>query len=315
VTAEHARQALTDAATATAEALDNFVVRGNSLAEAQVSRFDLVSDMASSVVHDVMRAAVALSKKQFLDYDPSYQTSASQVLVENLSEIPELAVVDEQIRRGDVVNDGGGQSPVAMAHAVGAAAHRIVTYRLKGPGIATRRAKGITLIPRDGIYRPVDGEILYYEPRFDAFTCAGYAYFTTVTLLQTKLHAEDKARQLAHDTLAVATARVRIVGFSDLENAVLDDPTLRAKMAHIARVLETEPEYARNLTTEKLVEFAEANPDYNILLSTMDGAKALRFDPSPQHRHQIPHLLADDYLHSYLTDRNYESGSKQRVKA
>jgi hypothetical protein len=61
------------------------------LAEAQVSRFALVSDMASSVVHDIMGAAVALSKRQFLDYDPSYQTSTSQVLVENLSEIPELA--------------------------------------------------------------------------------------------------------------------------------------------------------------------------------------------------------------------------------
>jgi hypothetical protein len=86
-------------------------------------------------------------------------------------------------------------------------------------------------------------------------------------------------------------------------------------MAHIARLLDAEPDYAENLTTEKLVEFAEAHPDYNILLSTVGGATVLRFDSSPQHRHQIPHLLADDYLHSYLTDRNYESGSKKRVKA
>ena len=54
-------------------------------------------------------------------------------------------------------------------------------------------------------------------------------------------------------------------------------------------------------------------PDYNIPLTTVDGTKALLFDPSPQHRHQIPRLLADDYLHSYLTDRTYEAGSKQRV--
>ncbi|AFM17727.1 hypothetical protein Mycch_2973 [Mycolicibacterium chubuense NBB4] len=85
--------------------------------------------------------------------------------------------------------------------------------------------------------------------------------------------------------------------------------------AYIARLFDSDPEYADNLTTQKLVDFAEAHPDYDILLTMVDGSKVLRFDSSPQHRHQIPHLLADDYLHSYLTDRNYESGSMQRVKA
>lgn len=156
--------------------------------------------------------------------------------------------------------------------------------------------------------------MLYYEPRFDVFTCAGFAYFTTVTLVQTKLHAVEKARQLARETLATVTAKVRIDGFVGLETAVMDDPSMRAKMAYVARLLQSDPEYAKNLTTEKLVKFVEANPDYNIPVSTMDGAKVLLFDPSPQRRHQIPRLLADDYLHSYLTDRNYEAGSKQRFK-
>jgi len=314
MTAETARQALTEAVGKSVAALGNFVVRGDALADAQVSRFDLVSDMAVEVTNDVLGAATGLSQKQFLDYDPSYQTSSAQVLVENLSEIPELAVVDTEIRRADVANDAGGPHAVAMAHAVGTAVNQIVAYRLKGPGIATRRARGITLIPRDGVYRPIEDEVLYYEPRFDVFTCAGFAYFTTVTLIQTKLQADQKARQLARETLATVTAKVRIDGFADLENAVMDDPTMRAKMAYVARLVQSDHEYAKNLTTKKLVTFVECNPDYNIPVSTVDGAKALLFDPSPQHRHQIPRLLADDYLHSYLTDRSYEAGSKQRVQ-
>lgn len=313
MTAEAARQALTEAVGKSVAALGNFVIRGDALAGAQVSRFDLVSDMATDVTKDVLGAATGLSQKQFLDYDPSYQTSSAQVLVENLSEIPELAAVDTELRRGDVPNDAGGPSAVAMAHAVGAGPNQIVAYRLKGPGIATRK-RGITLIPRDGIYRPIEGEVLYYEPRFDVFTCAGFAYFTTVTLIQTKLQADQKARQLARETLATVTAKVRIDGFADLENAVMDDPTMRAKMAYVARLVQSDHEYAKNLTTKKLVEFVEENPDYDIPVATVDGAKVLRFDPSPQHRHQIPRLLADDYLHSYLTDRNYEAGSKQRVQ-
>lgn len=190
MTADLARKALTDAlasgdgqggSTGSVAGLDNFVVRGMALADAEVTRFDLVAAMADGVVSDVVKAVSGLIGKQFLDYDPSYQTNTSQVLVEDLTEIPELDAVDAVVRLGNVGDDVGGDQVVAMAHAVGTGAKKIVAYRLKGPGIATRRSKGITLIPRDGIYRPIEGDVLHYEPRFDALTCAGFAYFTTVT--------------------------------------------------------------------------------------------------------------------------------------
>lgn len=314
MTADAARQTLINALAAEPVGLSNLVIRGEALSDAEVTRYSLVREMASTVSEDVVKAVDALTKKQFLDYDPSYQTSSSQVLVEKLTEIPELAAVDEEVRLGDVDLDAGGDQVVALAHAVGADEHQIVAYRLKGPGIATRRAKGITLIPRNGIYRPVEGDVLYYEPRFDTFTCGEYVYFTTVSLIQTKLQADNKARELAKKTLAKVTAQLVIDGFEDLEKAVMDDPSLRAKMAAVARLFDSDPDYAKNLTTAKLVKFVVRNPDYNIPISTLNGKKVLRFDPSPQHRHQIPRLLADDYLHSYLTDRNYEAGSKQRVK-
>lgn len=312
--AEPARHALVTAVAAGGGALDNFVLRGDTIAGAQVTRFDLVEEMAGLVSVDVLKSVDALTQKQFLTYDPSYQTSTSQVLVEDLDQIPELAAVDAEIRRGDVAYAADGPSVVAMAHAIGHGGNRVVAYRLKGPGIATRRSRGFTLIPRDGVYRPVGGDVLFYEPRFDAFTCAGVVYFTTVTLIQTKLRADDKARQLAKDTLAAVISKLTIDGFADLEKAVMDDPSMRAKMASVSRLIQTDSDYAKNLTTNKLVKFVETNPDYDIPLTTLNGKKVLAFDPSPQHRHQIPRLLADDYLHSFLTDRNYEAGSKQRLQ-
>jgi hypothetical protein len=315
VTAEPARAVLTDAIAVGSPALDNFVLRGGDIATAQTSRFDLVATMAAQVLSDVSTSAEALTGKQFIPYDPSYQTSSSQVLVEVLSAIPDLEAVDATIRGGDVPDDAGGESPVAMVHAVGVGEHQIVAYRVKGPGIATHRAKWVQLIPRDGVYEPIEDEVLYYEPRFDVLTCAGYAYFTTVTLIQTKLNADDKARRLAKTTLVTVTTHVSIDGLAGLEAAVMDDPALRAKMASIARLIEADPEYAANLTTERLVAFVETNPDYDIPVTEVGGQRMLRFDPSPQHRHQIPKLLADDYLHSQLTNRNYEAGSKHRVQA
>lgn len=292
----------------------NFVMAGEAIEGASVSRFDVTSELADQVNADVVKAVEALTRKQFIPYDPSYQTNASQVLVEDLASIPALAGVDEAIRGGDVPNYPGGETVVAMGHAVGVGQHQVVAYRVKGAGIATKRAKWI-LLPRDGVYAPMDSEVLYYEPRFDVLTCAGNAYFVTVSLIQTKLQADDKARQLAKSTLATVTANIRIDGFAELEKAVADDPTLRAKLAAIARLLESDPDYASHLTTKRLIRFIADNPDYKIPLGQVNGKPALRFDSSPQHRHQIPKLLADDYLHSQLTQRNYEAGSKQRVQA
>jgi hypothetical protein len=31
---------------------------------------------------------------------------------------------------------------------------------------------------------PIEDEVLCYEPRVDVLTCAGYAYFTTVSLIE-----------------------------------------------------------------------------------------------------------------------------------
>ena len=111
------------------------------------------------------------------------------------------------------------------------------------------------------------------------------------------------------------TTSIRIDGYDELEAAVMDNPSMRAKMAQVARLISGDPDYAKHLTTKKLVAFAEKHPDYDIATSSVGGKKSLKFDSSPQYRHQIPRLLADDYLHSYLTDRIYEAGSKQDVSS
>jgi hypothetical protein len=311
---DDAREALAAAAASRKASLVNFVLRGDVMSDADVTRFDLLESVATQVQADVWLEVDRILAKQFIPYDPSYQTSQAQVLVEDLGSIPALARVDELVRRGDVALDGGGAAIVAMAHAVGLGEGQVVAYRLKGPGIATRRSKGVRLLaPRDGVYVPVDDEILYYEPRFDAFTSGGLAYFVSSTLIQTRLDAPEKSRELAKLALARATAKVEIAGRAELEKAVMDDPTMRAKMAHIARLLASEPAYGKHLTTKRLVAFIDANPDYDIATVEESGQRVLLFDPSPQHRHQIPKLLADDYLRSELTQRRYEAGSKHRM--
>ena len=309
-----ARAALEAALAGPERVLTNHVLRGGSLSEATILRFTVDAAFADRVVDDVLGAARALTAREFVAYDPSYQTNAAQVLVEPLEDMPEFAEVDARVRADDVPSDVGTDDTgaVALVHTIGRGEEAVVAYRLKGAGIAVRR-KQVTLVPRDGQYRVVGGEVLFYEPRFDAYTCAGHAFFTAVSLIQTKLQADTKARSLAGSTFATVTERVRIEGHDELARAVEDDPTLRAKMAAVARIMAADADYAARLTTESLVAFAEQHTEYHIPVKEVEGHTVLVFDPSPQHRHQIPKLLADDYLHSFLTGRNYEAGSKQPV--
>jgi hypothetical protein len=297
-----------------AEALDNVLVRGDHLEAGRTSRIEVNPELADRITEDVVAEVRKLADRELLAYDPSYQTNSSQALVESLESVPELHRIDESVRGGDLPDDDGQGRLVAMVHAVGRGDQKIVAYRLKGQGLAARPRRGLSiLVPRGNLYEPLDGRILYYEPRFDAYTCGGFVFFTAVSVIQRQLHAEDKARDLARTTLRQVTARIRINGAEELEQAVADDPTLRAKMAAVARVIDGDPEYAALLTTERLVEFAHANPDYQIEVESLDGRPSLVFDSSPQHRHRIPKLLADDYLASHLSGHLYEAGSKSRV--
>lgn len=310
--ADAARRALTDALKDASTSLQSHVLRGPSLEEASPQRYDIEADFAARVVEDLRAHTEALAAREIVPYDPSYRTSSHQVLVEDLPEIPDLAAVDARIRRGDLPRDEGSEPVVAMAHLLGDGEDALLAYRVKGAGIATRRSRGIPLSPLQGVYRPVQGEVLFYEPSVDVLTVRGLAFVTAVSLIQTRLHAPQKAQRLARETLRRATARVEVDGIAELEAAVVADPGMRAKMAQVARRMEADPEYAQLLTTERLVVFAIEHPEYAI--ATADQAR-LVFDPSPQTRWAIPKLLADDYLYSELTQRSYEAGSKSEVRA
>ena len=135
------------AAIAAAEAgpaLANYLVRGDSLADGVASRVDFERDVAAEVIVDVLGFAGQVADRELLPYDPSYQVSAGQALVDDLAQVPHLAAVHALVTGPDPELDAGGKPVVALAHRVdGPAGQAIVAYRVKGPGIATRRASGL----------------------------------------------------------------------------------------------------------------------------------------------------------------------------
>lgn len=312
------REALSAAIAAMGDApfLSTFLLRGENLSECAVSEISLSEELTETVVADVVRYAEQLVRREFIAYDPSYQLASNQAIADDLAEVPPLEAVHGIVSRGDVETDQGGDVPLlAMVHRMESAQGASVTaYRLKGAGIATRRARGpLAMLPNGGVFREVRDEILYYEPRFDALVHEATIIVTALTVLARQLESPARAQEKARAVFARATKNVAISGVEELTAAVAADPAMIAKMMAVARLLDSDPEYAALLTTEKLVDFLDQNPHIEIEVSGEGEEAQLVFDNSPQKRYRIPKALADDYLFSRLTGRDYEAGSKQRL--
>ncbi|MEY2849444.1 MAG: hypothetical protein RI885_2111 [Actinomycetota bacterium] len=322
--ADQARRPLEEALTALTRpeaqsALATFLVRGTSLAEGVLSRVDFEADVAAEVVVDVLAFAASLADRELVPYDPSYQVSSAQALVDDLAQAADLAGLQTRVDGGGVALDTAGEDPApvaAMAHRVDSASGAAVTvWRVKGPGIATKRPTGIRiLVPRSGVYERVTDELVYYQPRFDALVVDDVVFVTAPSTLQRALGSPERARAMARAVFAAATRSVDIEGAADLRDAVGSDPAMIAKMAQLSRTLDADPGYAALLTTRNLLDFLDANPQIPIATAGEGQARHLVFEPSPQTRYLIPKALADDFLRSELTDRRYEAGSKQRIE-
>lgn len=312
-------------------AASNFLVRGQSLSDSAPRAVTFDQQTTTEVAADVLSYAEAILAKQWLAYDPSYQLASNQALVDELGEVPELgrlhwalqaAPLDSTPPSSTLPVSTGDDSLNPLHSRVVATVHRVwkdstlglTAYRLKGPGIATRRPRGIRiLVPRAGIFERIDTEVVYYEPGFDALVFGDHVFVTSITTLQRSLGSTQRARAMATRTLARATSKLAIEGADELAAAVATDPAMVAKMAQLSRILDDEPEYAALLTTDRILAFLDRNPHVPIATMGTGSERRLLFEASPQKRYLIVKALADDYLRSELSQRTYEVGSKVQL--
>ena len=294
----------------------NLLARGDDLASSSLHKVTFDADTTARVTADVLDFATALAAREFIEYDPSYQTHTGQALVDDLEQVPELERLHELVLAGVSPFDSPSnddQPIVAMVHRAYLDRETGVTaYRLKGPGIATRRPKGIlALLPRDGVLEAVPHEIVYYEPRFDVIVVGTKVLVTASSMLSRTLGSSERAKSLATRTFALATTRLTIEGSEALAEAVSTDPNIVAKMAQLARILESERDYAEALTMKNVLEFLDENPHVAVATAGSGSKRTLVFERGPQTRSAIVKLLADDFLESRLTKRMYEAGTRR----
>lgn len=289
---------------------EHWVVRGRSIADGQAGRISFEKSLAAEIAGDVIGHGQRLLELEFVPYDPSYQVSTGQVLVDELSALPELDALHAALAAAPADDADEGEVRATVHRASSAPETTITVFRTRRLAVAARR--GGVFLPRDGVYFRAPEGLLLYEPSFDAAVIGDLAFVSRITTFRT-FGSTQKAAAMARSTFQRATAKIAIDGIDELMDAVTTDPNMVAKMAQLTRTLEAEPEYAQVLTTPNLLAFLDANPQIGIATAGEGDERRLVFEAGPQKRWLIVKALADDFLRSDLSHRSYEVGSKSPI--
>jgi hypothetical protein len=181
--------------------------------------------------------------------------------------------------------------------------------RAKGATLRLRRTRKIAAIMRGAVYDELQGDPLVFDSTFDAIISDGVALVINQTRFERSLGFVAQAQTLARDTLTTLTTRLAIANVDDFVATASSDLNMIAKVRGIAERVVSNPAYAAAMSTERVIQFAEDN-NIEIDVEEADGQPQLVFHAEPARRWRILKLLDDDYLHSQLTEADYEVNSK-----
>lgn len=187
-------------------------------------------------------------------------------------------------------------------------------YRVADTMLQLKKSKALALFASDGVYSKLEPtDVLLLQPDFDVVVIGGYAFFAKKPTFERAFGFVEELKKESLTTFKAVTKTLKIKGIDELEAACTRQPQMMAKMASIKRNMDDDPSYAKAMTMKKLLKYIDGHPQVDIEVVEENGDKLLVFDPSPRRRFQIVKLLDDDFLHSVLTARDYEAGSKTQT--
>lgn len=268
-------------------------------------------------IAEATRARVLAST--LLGYGPAVLIPPSHVMhVEQQS----AATLDEIQRCVDTADLDAFDPGAAYAKDIKMVAARFLSvdggevtfYRVADTLLQFKKSRLLSLVRVNGQYDRLDAaDLLLMRPEFDVVVLLGQAFFFLKATFERAFGFLDQLRATSAATFDSVTKDLRIDGMQELRKACTSQPQMMAKMASIRRSMDEDPSYAAAMTMPRLLAYVAANPAVNIEISGTGDDRALVFNPAIATRFQLVKLLDDDYLHSVLTDRDYEAGSKVRA--
>lgn len=282
-------------------------------------RIKLTEDAREAIAEIAQATRERVEDATLLAYGPAVQIPPQHWMHVTQAEAATLAAIEDLVRKQDLklFDAKSEHAPTIkmLAARFTTVDQRSVTfYRVADSMLQLKKSKLLGLLQEGGVYgRMEPTDVLLLRTDFEVVVIDGYAFFTKKLTFERAFGFLEKLRKESLETFNTVTKHLRIRGLDALRDACTSQSQMMAKMASIRRSLESDADYAKAMTMERLAAYIQEHPHVDIELVGSGAERELVFDPKPARRFQILKLLDDDFLHSVLTERDYEAGSKIRT--
>lgn len=176
-----------------------------------------------------------------------------------------------------------------------------------------KRSTKIMAFMSGGVYTSLENDPLLFDEKFDAIVVQDSVFIFNQRNFERSLGFLERAQEAAARTLDKMIGNLRIKNRGDFVAAATSDINMIAKLRSIGEKLESDPAYAGCMTMEKLVPFVKKQAGLGIDIEGEPGREEFVFHSDPQRRWRLLKLLDDDYLHSQITEIDYEANSKSSL--
>ena len=277
-------------------------------------KIELTGDAQLEVAKIAQDTRERLADSALVPYGPAVLVPPQHWMHVAQSDAAILDEIEALVRRGDLLpfeGSDGAKLKMIAARFTTMDQHVVTFYRVADSMLQLKSAKVLGLVKSGNLYGRLEpADVLLLRTDFDVVVIDGYAFFEKKATFERAFGFLEKLKRESLSTFAKVTGKLKIDGMDALQQACTSQPQMMAKMSSIKRSMDQDPEYAKAMTMPKLIEYILAHRHVDIDIVGSGEDRHLVFDPAPKRRFQILKLLDDDFLHSVLTARDYEAGSK-----
>jgi hypothetical protein len=291
----------------------SILIAARSDATVAIRRLALDDEVAELFRSAALAYARRLQRAELLPFDPSYPLNRAQAGTLQLGSSAELLSTLNLFRDPLNIQLLVGESGI-LDHlsfyvlALQGENDFAFFFRVFSPKRELTRTNKIAAILKGEKFVAVKQNGFLFDDDFDCVIWRGTVFVTNVGSFARIFDYYRELRRRAEGALDSIETRIPISNFDDFKDACIGQPQMLAKLAAVSQ-----RSYFASLTFADIKRtINEFSLDVEVVA---DGSsEALVFDPRPQRRWLIPHLLDDDYLRSLMTGSDYEAGSKVSLK-
>lgn len=229
----------------------------------------------------------------------------SENIYEEIKFILELTSDSDDIN--DFVMDKSKYSNIkAILLKIGTATNNVILYKHHYPINVMKKTSGVNIFKEGNTFKEVSEDIFKIDINFDLILVNNHIVVNRMNILESKLGYRDRILTVAQNHLEIINTLNFIEDLKSLEKAIES-----SRWAKKLNKVQNSPVLdVIKSNKEKVVKFIKNHPSLNSINISSDDKLELNTQKSVE---RFLKLLDDDYLFSQLTEKQYDTNSKNTL--